>query len=171
MRGLVVSYGSQVEVGRRLGYTQAAINKVVTRAEVGFGLRNALLAHLEIDAAELVRRYGPRGAMPFIGDVREKGFETRSTAVMVARKRGICDDALRMVVTDPAFNRAVMRGESVSFWSKKLDALHEAITGKPAPHPKDPTPAPFRDGEGRIVTVTKPHATTKATKASPRRAG
>ena len=148
MKALVVAYGSQVEVGRRLGYTQAAIGKAVTRAEVGFGLRDALLEHITISREDLLRRYGPRGPLAFVGDTRAKGFEGRTFALTEARKRGICDDALRMIVTDPAFNREGMRGQPPIFWSNKLDALHELVTGQPPP-PRPLPPAAFDETTGK----------------------
>lgn len=133
MAALIVAHGSQERVGRALGYSGSAIGKAARDGAVGYGVRDALLKHLGITVEELVRRYAPQAAIPFVGNARAPGFEGRASAVDLARKRGVSDDALRLIVTDPAFNRDEFKGQPIAFWSKKIDELHAALTATPAP--------------------------------------
>jgi hypothetical protein len=61
---LVRRTGSQAAAGEKIGVSQNAVNKAMLYTKVGPSVMRLLLAHLEIDLPELLRRYGDPAHAP-----------------------------------------------------------------------------------------------------------
>ena len=61
---LVNRHGSQAAAGEKLGVSQNAVNKAMLYTKVGPSVMRLLLAHLEMDLPELLRRYGDPAHAP-----------------------------------------------------------------------------------------------------------
>jgi hypothetical protein len=61
---LVQRHGSQAAAGEKLGVSQNAVNKALLYTKVGPSVMRLLLTYLEMDLAELLRRYGDPAHAP-----------------------------------------------------------------------------------------------------------
>jgi hypothetical protein len=82
---LVDRHGSQAAAGEKLGVSQNAVNKALLYTKVGPSVMRLLLAHLEIDLPELLRRYGdPAKAPP--GVPTPRALTPREEAIITAAR-------------------------------------------------------------------------------------
>lgn len=82
---LVQRHGSQAAAGEKLGVSQNAVNKALLYTKVGPSVMRLLLAHLEMDLPELLRRYGdPAHAPP--GAPAPRTMTPKEEAILTAAR-------------------------------------------------------------------------------------
>jgi hypothetical protein len=82
---LVQRYGSQAAAGEKLGVSQNAVNKALLYTKVGPSVMRLLLGYLEMDLAELLRRYGDPAHAP-AGPPAPRTMTPKEEAIMTAAR-------------------------------------------------------------------------------------
>jgi hypothetical protein len=106
---IVKKCGSQMTAGEKLGISQAAVNRAILHTKVGPTIARSLLNYLQIDMAELLRRYGdpnrPAEPAPPPLSPREEAIVTTvrfAPAASEQQVRAIADDYDAILKDAPA---------------------------------------------------------------------